>query len=87
VRKNVLAGTLFHTAWATDLADEDTPRETRAEIKTSATLTWIPRDAETGQQGGSDGCQVQRMSSSSSFYLAVLVMIGYSVSQPSNAHE
>lgn len=48
----MLAGTPFHTAWASDLADEDTLRETRSEIETSAMLTFIQMDAETGQPGG-----------------------------------
>lgn len=53
----MLAGSLFHTAWATDLADEDTPRETRSEIETSVPLTYIQTDEEIGKQGGVDEFQ------------------------------
>ena len=54
---NVLAGARFHTAWATDLAAEDTLRETRSEIETSVLLTSIQMEGEIGKLGGSDGCQ------------------------------
>lgn len=45
----MLADALFHTAWATDLADEDTLRETRSEIETSDPLTSIQTDEEIGK--------------------------------------
>lgn len=57
VRSDVLAGALLHTVWATDLADEDTPRETLSEIETSVPLTSFQTDEGAGKQRGSDGCQ------------------------------
>lgn len=53
----MLAGALIHTVWAIDLAEEDTPRETRSEIETSVPHASIQTDGELGKQGGSNGCQ------------------------------
>lgn len=51
----MLAGAPIHTAWATDLADEDTPRETRSEIETSVPLTSFQTEREIGMEGGREG--------------------------------
>lgn len=49
-----MAGALFLTAWATDLADEDSLSETRLEIETSAP-TLSRRATEETERGREEG--------------------------------